>query len=191
MGATADRRGTVIGEPVTGTVQNPDRDITVTLAPASKRAPAEGSNSSGDDVTACAYDDAPPARPTDGLATGLYRVEVTDATFEGEGTKLVTVALSDDPGYEPQVHDRPEDEASTARRAVVELTGWRPGSTVTLFQRGGPGRTIRVARVPIDDKGAGRVVVKRLGSPAAVLATDGVWDDRRVDGWNQVYVNAL
>ena len=98
LGATADHRGTVIGEPVTGTVQNPDGDITVTLAPASKAKPAEGSNSSGSDVTTCTYADATYSCPTDALSTGLYRVEVTDAKFESEGTKLVTVALSDDAG---------------------------------------------------------------------------------------------
>lgn len=192
LGATADHRAVLLGEPITGSVENPDGAITVTLAPASKRDPREGANSTGPTVVGCTYDDNSfeYSCPTGGLDAGRYRVEVTDAKFRSEGTHLVSVVVSADPDYDPRAHDLVDDAASTGRRAAIELTGWHAGSTVAVYLQGDSGRSIRAATVRIGRDGTARLVVKRLASPAAVLATDGDWDERRVDGWNRVFINA-
>ena len=180
LGATAEQRGTVIGEPVTGTVQFPDGTITVTLAPADLPQPASGSNSSGRRVTACDYDSESHdfACPTEGREAGMYRVEVTDAAFESEGTHLVSVALTDDPDYQPRVRPTGGDD--------VLLLGWMPGSEVTVFVRNlERGTTRRVGTVTTDAGGSSALTLDRpLGARAWVLASDGLWDDRSVDGWD-------
>ncbi|CAN5676863.1 hypothetical protein BH11ACT8_BH11ACT8_13850 [soil metagenome] len=190
LGASADQRGTALGDAVTGSVENPDGEITVTLAPAAKRLPEGGANSTGSDVTACDYADTTFSCPTAGLTAGLYRVEVTDAKFASEGTKLITVALSADGSYAPRVQYLTDDPGSTPRRAALELVGWRAGSTVKVFLQGSSGRHDRVGTVTIGADGTGQLIVQRKPSPATVLATDGLWDDRTTEGWDREFINA-
>lgn len=185
LGASAERRGVLIGDDVVGTVENPDGEITVTLASADTERPRPGSNSTGAGVVACDYDSSEAAFscPTTDLAEGLYRVEVTDAKFAGEGTKLVTVAVTDDAAYDPRV-------VVSADYGSARLEGWMPGREVTVFVNDDSGRTRRAATVTPDAAGNAAVTLRDGAGRgyAAVLPTDGLWDERSAQGWDRVFV---
>lgn len=186
LGASAEARGVAQGEEILGSVENPDGDITVTLAPAAAPRPSEGSNSVGEDIVACDYEssEARFSCPTEGLEPGVYRVEVTDAKFESEGTHLVTVAVTADGSYAPRVLG-----SSSGRQ--IELAGWSPERPVTVFVNGDDGRTRRAGVVTPDENGQAVLQVKKkLGSGlVSVLPSDGVWDERKVEGWDRVFVD--
>ncbi len=186
LGATADTRGVAQGEDIVGSVEHPDGDITVTLAPAAAPRPEEGNNSVGEGVVACGYEssDARFSCPTEGLEQGVYRVEVTDAKFKSEGTHLVTVAVTADGSYAPRVL-----ESSSGR--LIELVGWSPERPVTVLVRGDDGRTRRAGVVTPGQDGRAVLTVKGdVGSGyTAVLPSDGLWDERKVEGWDRVFVD--
>lgn len=195
--AHAEQRGVAAGTPVTGTVENPDGEITVTLARDSRPAPAPGRHTRG--ARACDYDtdEATYSCPTDGLRPGLHRVEVTDAALASEGTRLVTVAVTEQPGYAPEVVvrgggtrdpasvDGPLGFSDDRGVASLELSGWEPGRTVTVaLVATESAEVVRRRTVVPDDAGEARLRVGPLPDGTYVLqGRDGLWADARAEGW--------
>ncbi len=198
LGITADEIGWAPGEAVTGSVENPDGSMTVSLAPASPgaRAALQAVNRTQDldatGVVPCDYDrDASTySCPTTGLDLGVHVVQVTDARQPGEGTQAVAVVLSDVPGYDPTAGDVPvemstgersEAEAFLApvagRPTLVPLAGWAPGTEVTLrVVADGRTKPFLVRRATIGDDGSAKVRLPALDSGFySLVATDGTW----------------
>ncbi len=178
LGATLAQRGTVLGEHVAGSVENPDGAITVTLAPASAPAPEPGSNSAGADECEYDTDSHDFACSTTGLDAGLYRVEVTDAKFASEGTKTVTVAVTDNSGYQPHIEPAGGSRPGTL---TARLQGWEPGRRVTVFVLDADrGRTTKVGSVVPDSAGRASLTTDQVesGRTYAFQGDDGLWDDR-------------
>ncbi|WP_139983840.1 hypothetical protein [Nocardioides litoris] len=184
LGAAGDQRVVAPGEDITGEVVHPDGEIRVTLADGDAPLPPNGQNSRG--ARACAYDDGRFVCSTEGLDTGAYRVEVTDATWQSEGTHVVEVVLTDVPDYDPRV------SLADGGRALL-LTGWEPGRTVTLTVK--DVESARAVAGPLggtpDARGS---LTVGLGDvlPAGtyrVDASDGLWSSGTLDnGWAPVFL---
>lgn len=176
--AVGDQRAVTPGDPITGRVLDPSGTITVTLTPASLPRPEEGANSAG--ATGCDYDDEKYSCPTDGLPLGTYRVEVTDSDFASEGTKMVTVVVSDVDGYDPEV------AADATDPRILHLTGWQPGRKVRVSLTGYDSTTPDAHLVGTPDAD-GNLDLRVPGTLAAgeygVAAADGVWDTSKAEGW--------
>lgn len=182
LGATGDQRAVSPGERVTGQVQNPDGDITVTLASAATVHPKSGTNSA--EATGCDYDDGDYSCATEGLAQGAYRVEVTDAKYPGEGTHYVDVVITDVEGYDPSVVLGDDHE-------TVELAGWAPGREVTLTvtEVTRLNRAVRpISGTPDDNGSLSFRIVKLDPGTYALEATDGLWSTGDPQGWERALV---
>ncbi|MGN6575008.1 MAG: hypothetical protein ACTHKG_04915 [Nocardioides sp.] len=183
------------GEPVTGTVRNPEGELTVTLAPARRKDRVTLVNyrrpSAGPELTACDYSaaDRTFACDTTGRAEGMYVVSVTDAGMPSEGAPAIAVALNEHRDYDPAAGIVPHDDRGRAfereaylagvagKPTPVPLTGWEPGSTVRMTVRADGGVRVFSASVSIDDAGTGSAVVRPLpaGDYYEARLTDGLW----------------
>jgi hypothetical protein len=175
LGVTADHRAVAPGVQITGKVIYPDGKMTVTIAPAASPA-TDGHRTRGEE--ACDYRHVQHrfSCETDALPVGLYVVQVTDAAQPGEGTALAQVAVTDTPGYDPQITVADGTGEAKAGRVTLVLTGWKPGSPVLVRLVYQNGKTVFTGRALPDAQGQARLRTPALlAGHDDIVATDGLW----------------
>ncbi len=175
LGVTSDQRAVAPAGPVEGRIINPDGKMTVTIAPSAL--PTENGHRSLDERP-CDYRSSSRrfSCPTEASWQGLYVVQVTDAAQPGEGTALAQVALTDVPGYDPQIKIGDGTGEAEPGPVLLRLSGWQPGRAVTVRLLDEDLRPLLDKQVRPDAQGDAELRTPALSRGFHDLeATDGLW----------------